>query len=800
MKKLKKLLTGMLCMMMAGISLAVPNMEAYAASLTSVTIEGTPVVGETLTAVTNPADATVTYQWYTTSGMVSSPIDGATSSTYVIKPEDANKKIMVQVTGPSTYDSPGSVVTSEKIDVTKQPLEVTIEGIPLYGETLTAVIKPTDATVTYQWLKFDNIVQRYSEIEGATNSTYVLKEDEGTNIKVQVTGTGTYAGDTAESSPITVSYKISTVEISGSGHIGGTLTAVTNPGRATATYQWLKDGSSIDGATDSTYVIKPEDLNTDISVKVTGTGTYTGNIIESSTITVESRYVDVSIEGNPYVGETLTAVTDPANATVTYQWLKKKSGSSYYEAIDGATEATYTVKLEDMKSSIKVNVTGSGDYTGSTSTSINTSIKARPFKVKIEGNPYIGETLTVVTDPANATATYKWQYTSGANIGSTGSTYEIKPGDVNKSIWVLVTGTGAYEGNPVYSNYIEVTTRPLEVSIEGTAKVGETLKAVTTPVDATVTYKWDYNMSMDGTSIVNATKSTYVVKPEDAGKDIYVMVAGTGNYAGSYSGSEIVRATAEPTRTPINSVTISGTNKVGETLEVTTDPAEATVDVQWQKSTTKEGPFTDISGATSKSYKLTQDDEGNFIKVVVTGTNAYEGSLTDVTTSAVAASSGSGGGTTGDETASGKLTDSSKNTEYETNDNFADSGYAGTNKMVDVYVTQGAQFTVVIPKKVVLNGFDGSGDYTVKVTGDIPGNQEIEVVPAVSEFTLSTAGKKDITATIEQTKTKFSVADDTMQGLQNGITATGSITAPKLSAGLWTGTFDFNIQVIEPAA
>lgn len=148
----------------------------------------------------------------------------------------------------------------------------------------------------------------------------------------------------------------------------------------------------------------------------------------------------------------------------------------------------------------------------------------------------------------------------------------------------------------------------------------------------------------------------------------------------------------------------------------------------------------------------------------------------------------------------GKLTDSSKDTQYETNDNFADEIYAGSNKSVEAHVTQGAQFTVIIPRKIVLDGKSGSGDYDVVVMGDIPGNQEINVEPKESTFTMSTVGKPSVTANITQNKTKFSVALDTMEGLKSGAVAGGTIEANGLTAGKWTGIFNFAISVSEKAA
>ena len=68
-------------------------------------------------------------------------------------------------------------------------LGVTITGNPIVGQTLTANVSPSGATVTYQW------EANGSDIAGAVNSTYIpVAGDVGKTITITVTGTGSYAG------------------------------------------------------------------------------------------------------------------------------------------------------------------------------------------------------------------------------------------------------------------------------------------------------------------------------------------------------------------------------------------------------------------------------------------------------------------------------------------------------------------------------------------------------------------------------------------------------------------------------
>ncbi|GEM_PF-1161807 len=80
--------------------------------------------------------------------------------------------------------------------------------------------------------------------------------------------------------------------------------------------------------------------------------------------------------------------------------------------------------------------------------------------------------------------------------------------------------------------------------------------------------------------------------------------------------------------TPITVNTITGTETVGESLTATPTPAAATGTYQWYNSETEAGLYSAIIGATSSTYNLVAADAGKYIKVTITGTNAYSGAVT----------------------------------------------------------------------------------------------------------------------------------------------------------------------------
>ena len=93
---------------------------------------------------------------------------------------------------------------------------------------------------------------------------------------------------------------------------------------------------------------------------------------------------------------------------------------------------------------------------------------------------------------------------------------------------------------------------------------------------------------------------------------------------------------SQPVTTPIEGVEITGTAKVGVKLTAKTNPVNATCTYQWQIATTAAGTYSDISGATDKTYTPVTADATKFIKVKVIGTSGNTGTKTSVATAAVA--------------------------------------------------------------------------------------------------------------------------------------------------------------------
>jgi hypothetical protein len=167
-------------------------------------------------------------------------------------------------------------------------------------------------------------------------------------------------------------------KVTGAAKVGQKLTAsVTySPADATASYQWLRNGVAISGATAASYTAVAADLGTTLSVRVSGAksgyeshqATVTVGKVAAGTQKVTGK---AKATGKAKVGKKLTAVPGKAaGAKVTYQWLL--NGKVIKKAT--AKSLKLTKAFKGKKISVKVSYVRTG-YTTVTQTSSALKIK-----------------------------------------------------------------------------------------------------------------------------------------------------------------------------------------------------------------------------------------------------------------------------------------------------------------------------------------------------------------------------------------------------------------------------------------
>jgi hypothetical protein len=120
----------------------------------------------------------------------------------------------------------------------------------------------------------------------------------------------------------------------------------------------------------------------------------------------------------------------------------------------------------------------------------------------------------------------------------------------------------------------------------------------------------------------------------------------------------------------------------------------------------------------------------------------------------------------------------------------SDSATGGTSSS-SIICHYPSAFTVVIPKSVTLSS-DKDAEYNIAVNGSIRGDEVVVIKPSSSVIGLSEASgeKKDITGTITQSATKWTISE-----ISAGTTKSGTVSVPGLTAGVWTGKLSFTIKL-----
>ena len=187
-------------------------------------------------------------------------------------------------------------------------------------------------------------------------------------------------------------------------------------------------------------------------------------------------------------------------------------------------------------------------------------------------------------------------------------------------------------------------------SIGGTTTEGDTLTATTGSWTGSPTgyvYQWqDCNTSgANCAAIAGATASTRVLTASDVGHTLRVVVTAT-NTGGSTSATSAATATVvalppPPPPAPTNTAmpAISGTPAEGQVLSTTdgawtSDPTSYTY--QWRDCSSSGRSCTNVSGATTSTFRLAASDVKHTVRVMVTAANAGgSASMSSPATSAV---------------------------------------------------------------------------------------------------------------------------------------------------------------------
>jgi uncharacterized protein YgiM (DUF1202 family) len=197
---------------------------------------------------------------------------------------------------------------------------------PFIGETLTATIVPSNATVSYIWTN-DKGVQL------STDSSYIVRSsDLGRKIRVKITGIGSYSGTatsgyTSEVISSMTSGSVTKCDLSSTEPTEGDVLYASSDISATVSFIWYRVGGVTLG-TGPSYTVQKTDVGSSLYCVAIGYGNWEGSKVSVATKAVKAKAEKLSgtVTLQPQVtkGTKLTANVAVSTSNVTYRWERTK--------------------------------------------------------------------------------------------------------------------------------------------------------------------------------------------------------------------------------------------------------------------------------------------------------------------------------------------------------------------------------------------------------------------------------------------------------------------------------------------
>ncbi|TBN57834.1 hypothetical protein EYE40_10780 [Glaciihabitans arcticus] len=481
-------------------------------------------------------------------------IKKATKPTFTLTAADRNKVISARVTLSKTNYATTVLVSAVTNYTVTASAPIVLSGTAKIGGGVLTVNEPSYSlkalpvtpTVTRTWyrngVKFTN-----------AGTSYTIKpSDFGKSIRVTVTATAAGSLSYSASTPKRVIGKgelTGTLAVPTMGRVAGSLVLTAIPAHTTnqasaTSWQWLRNGVVIKGATGKAYKLTMLDRNKTVGPRAVVTRKNYATVVLTAVpfnYTLQAETVPV-VTGTVRVALPVTvssvdysSLDWPVAAPVrSYQWLRAGV------VIPKATGASYTPVAADKGKLLSVRVMA-------TFAGLLPSIVVTPAVLVAPGvpvvpstplpqlttNAVVGATLSIAPREysENAAAAYQWLRNGVAIPKATASSYLLVTSDRGTAISVRVTASAAGFLPSVSTSAAtlpvglftfgdEAIAAPVQVSAVGAGYVvGDT--GIGAP--AVKAFQWYRN----GTAIAKATKAGYTPVAADAGKTLTVRVIHT---------------------------------------------------------------------------------------------------------------------------------------------------------------------------------------------------------------------------------------------------------------------------------
>ncbi len=339
------------------------------------------------------------------------------------------------------FDQRTSALTAFLLTQPPVPAEVVISGTARVGQIVTASASSWDysAGTSFQWLRDGQ------PIVGANAPTYqpgVADLTHSISVRVSAAKQGFNSAETVSGSVVVgLAVAAPAATISGEAVVNGMLFASPITGGDTqVSYQWLRAGRVIAGATAASYLPTASDYLKAVSVRTTvvqagfktAITTSAAKTVKAGTLTAAT----IALTGTALIAQTVSATgTIEPGTKVSWQWLR--DGAS----IPGATKVSYTLKADDVGHKVSLRATFSRTAFNAASTLVGSldvapGTQAHLPTVSTSGLTKVGRTLNGIAGSwdSGAKQSYQWLRNGIAIVGETGRSHKLVAADLDATL------------------------------------------------------------------------------------------------------------------------------------------------------------------------------------------------------------------------------------------------------------------------------------------------------------------------------------------------------------------------------
>ena len=634
-----------------------------------------PGVGDAISATLTDPDGHITnavWTWSRTGDGTWNAIAAAAQSSYTTTTEDIGHRIRAEV----TYDDAASTgnrlsaatayaVTNDPPAFPNQRENRTVAENAANGANVGVPVTATDPnnhTITYSVSGDDAFtvspVNGQITVEGEGSLDYEYQPSHS----LTMTATDSHGGIGTTTIVVTVI----NVDEAGSVNLthgqlrtGTAVTAtISDPDGSIsdAAWQWQRSGADIGSATASSYTATSDDVGHRLTAEVSYTDAHgagksaqattssaVGNDAPSFVETSPQRSIDENAPAGTAVGAAVAA-TDPNGDPVTYTLV---SGNAFSVREDGTIVSNGVLDYE-TSASHTVSLTAT-DVHGASADAVVTIMVNNVDEAGVVAlsstAPKVGDTMTAnLTDPDGATSAHSWQWQQGDGTtwndisDAKAGDYTVGSIDIGHLLRAVVSytdpqgpgkGASAQTTNAVANDPPTFTTAdPFSVSIDENnaidANIGTALVA-TDPNNDTLTYTVEgddaANFDVDANGQMTATVSL-----DHEAKGSHSFTAKVSDPAGG--NDEITVNVTVNNVEEVGVVTFDSDTQPEANVALTaslTDPDGGVTgeNWQWQSTASTDGPWSNLTGATSATYTPTADDVDHYLRATVSYTDGH---------------------------------------------------------------------------------------------------------------------------------------------------------------------------------